>query len=208
MLVLTDSPLALQAIINNGPPVPCELAVNRHQPTAYVGPGPSKTWTHVDAHGHFHAWSTDPHDQYPTLEKFKLHLPCEGGCCLNDLPCEGYTVTRYRCVLCKEQIEPGVSDWAKHVTVGSPLTEWSVTVPILLDQGTHVSVRVMMSGAAGEYPAEMFGVALVANTQSTRHPDGPVVFRSELLGAGGLGHRDNPRPAPQPDSVGSAPCHP
>lgn len=71
------------------------------------GPRPAPRWEFTDGNGHYHGWSEDKHDPYPTLEAVSEPQPCDGSCggvCRG----EGYSTTRYFCRACREEIEPGV----------------------------------------------------------------------------------------------------
>lgn len=83
-----------------------DLAVEHSQIDVTTEKEPDPDWTHTDAAGHFHAYSLDGGKAtLPTLDPKLIDVPCTGECG-SDGPCEGYTITEYRCKICGEKTEP------------------------------------------------------------------------------------------------------
>lgn len=164
-MIMQTFPLEFRAIIDTLPPVDCDFRViKRAGEHVSFEPAPARTWTHLDTEGHFHAWSTDPDVPYPTLEQHG---------------------DSYRCRLCGEPIEPATDPAVKHAVFLPRLTEWVVSVPIRLDMGLRVSVRLVSND-----PVEMFGLALVSDVESSRVGTGKWEFRSTLRSTSALGYRE------------------
>lgn len=148
------------------------------------GPERDKRWTFVDDAAHFHAYSTDDKEPYPTLTARTEQVPCDGGC--GDGGCEGYTLVHYHCLICDQRIEPGTIPGPHSSSIPGPVS-WYVAIrtPGLLDLKDVVSVRVRtepLNRADGGL--EMFGVAQARAESMTS--DGT---RWMLTGVSPLGRR-------------------
>jgi hypothetical protein len=88
---------------------------------------PDPNWRFIDRLGHEHSFAGD---DLPTLTAHRVQMPCDGSC---DGVCEGegYSVTRYRCSICGEDVEPNwVPDYRAR-EVGTPITGitwWTVKI--------------------------------------------------------------------------------
>lgn len=149
----------LTATINSSGPFPATLTV--HQNTINVNsdlPEPDPRWEHVDTNGHYHAYSGEDTNHYPTLTVRTEHVDCDGSC-RGLCDGEGYTHDRYHCRICNEEIKPGAMPGPhRHDIPG--LKEWSVQVEgytpdNLATMGDSVSVKLDC-----EDGPTWFGVAL------------------------------------------------
>lgn len=179
----TNRSVKVDVSIDNSDPMPGQLTVEQPmQRIQSLGPRPDPAWEYVDNNGHFHAYtSEDSHHRYPTLSAREEHIGCDGTCggvCEG----EGYSVTRYACRICDEQIEPGLIHGP--YTTGLPgLTDWRLTVRttnpgIMNGYGKDVSVRI-----TGSQGPSWFGIALVAGCTWHSYGEGEL----ELAGNGQLG---------------------
>ena len=167
------------ASVNNGPAVGAELTAEQEQIeiTSGTATKPDMRWEYVDQSGHFHAYDQD--GKLPTLHERIEQMPCPGGC--DDPGCEGYTVTRYHCSICGEEIEPQrLPDLEPKYMPGR--MSWSVVVEQEIPHGETVSVRV----TAGDRVA--FGVAVSAGVD-VGMVGGEVFARTTLVDASPLGWR-------------------
>lgn len=149
--------------INGAAPARCEVRAEttRIDVSSCSATKPNPRWTHVDAAGHFHAWS-ELSDAPPLPTLTPVHVPCDGAC--GD---PTHTDVIYRCTLCHELVEPGRTDdsgprsipgrrsWT--VVVYSDVPALNERVSILVDLGdagelfgfarlVHQEVRQSMSG--------------------------------------------------------------
>lgn len=148
---------------------------------------PDPTWEFIDAAGHFHAWGTEPKEQFgrreiPTLTRSSRHIDDHGTECDLGDRCEGYDVTVWNCAICGEEIEPRYIT-RRDVTINFPgLTSWYVEA-VVLDSGLlgveQVTVRL------GRDEIEYFGRAAV--TGFRMDSDGPITL--DLVGIGELRQR-------------------
>ena len=99
------STLTTMVVIDDRDPLPGELEIEQDTITilSNTATKPDPTWEHADAAGHFHAFTAD--GELPTLNVETVEVPCNGSCGDGD-GCEGYTVDRYSCKLCGQEVEP------------------------------------------------------------------------------------------------------
>jgi hypothetical protein len=167
---------AMEIFINNGPPLYGVLDVQqdvRWESSAL--PRPNPRWQYTDANGHYHAHAEDDRERYPTLEAVVEQAACDGSCggvCDG----EGYSVTRYFCLICREEILPGTLSGPYRFPVPG-LKSWTVEVADAVRE-ERVSVRIEASGVV------LFGVA--GYGQITRDANGS---RTVLQGISPLGRR-------------------
>lgn len=146
---------------------------------------PDPAWEYTDQQGHYHAYTDDDTmNHYPTLLRRDEHVDCDGSCggvCEG----EGYTVPRFYCFVCNEQIEPGVTR-GPHTTTIPGLKYWEVTLHAgWMDVGSGaVSLRMVKPGRT------FFGFAEVTNTTICSDGTG----ETELAGVSALGTRKNNQP--------------
>lgn len=109
--------LGATARINNEGPFPAELTVERNvERIPTLGRTvPDLAWSHVDKHGHYHAYAAD--GSLPTLDATRKHMPCIG---CEDRACEGGYRTVYRCGLCKRKVKPGTTTSYDDTVVQGP----------------------------------------------------------------------------------------
>lgn len=140
-----------------------------------LGDSPDPKWTFVDARGHFHA-----HDEkglIHTVERERERVGCDGACG-GQCGGEGSTVTHLLCLICQEEIFPGMIPGPHEVVVGTT-SRWTLRVRGFQPPSgmAMVSVRVEADG----WPTR-FGVAAVG----TMHGDEDGLWQGELVGAGPL----------------------
>lgn len=182
------------ASIDGSVPLPCSLDVTTEMIDVSTGlptRRPDPTWEKVDKQGHFHAFTTD--GKLPTLATESIQKPCPGGC--DDPGCEGVTVIRYRCRLCRQKIRPNwVTEYDPSPRSMPGRTNWSVTVrggPILVATG-EVSVKVTAEGRT------YFGFGMIGDV-TWRNDGGRPETEMVIHGMSELGRRSPTlRPAPRP----------
>ncbi len=174
---MTTRMKSMEFFIDNGPPLVGKLDVHQDYRYEHTNlPRPNPAWEFTDANGHYHAHAEDDAERYPTLDAVIEQVPCDGSCG-GTCEGEGYSITRYRCLICREEIQPGVLTGPHRFTVPG-LKSWSVEVNAAVPD-ERVSVRVVVDGVV------MFGVAGYGSI--TRDVDGE--FRTVLQGIGPLGRR-------------------
>lgn len=121
---------ARTAYVNGIAVVEALLRIDHHRLDVTTEWEPDPAWTHIDADGHFHAWSLGGKgdDRLPTLDAKRIEEPCNGRC--DDEVCEGYTRTEYRCRMCGEVIEPR-SRRTTGRRYAPGLSQWSVDVELI-----------------------------------------------------------------------------
>ena len=167
--------------INDGPPVHGELSIDREIITirSEIATKPDPTWEYIDSAGHFHACSTRAESDLPTLNRRTEHVDCDGSCggvCEG----EGYTVTRFSCAICGEDIEPGRIPFHEE-TISGP-ESWNITVHTAVPYGERVSVRIVMGGRL------WFGIGLATDLTVIRSLHNTTATTT-IVGAGPLGER-------------------
>lgn len=178
------------ASIDGQPPVRCELKVEQEWLDVSSGlptRKPDMSWELVDKNGHYHAFTGD--GKLPTLDEEKVRKPCPGGC--GDPDCEGVTVTRYRCRICRKKIQPRwVSSYDNLNRKIPGLKTWSVevanstAVPPAL--GELVSVKVGIGGRT------YFGIGRPYGLVIEQAGIGNVTASYTVHGEGELGQRGGP----------------
>jgi hypothetical protein len=149
--------------VNGGPAVLGELRIDEQVEwvRSERATKPDPTWELVDEAGHFHAF--DEGGKLPTLIATSVPMPCDGSCggvCGG----EGYTVTRYTCRACEQEIEPRwIPDMAARTTgVPVPLMkEWTLVLRGDHDLAELPHDRVSIRGQDG------FGFGWVADRHMT-----------------------------------------
>jgi hypothetical protein len=190
-------PQDLTATINGQPVHLLGFEVNQHvDHVTSRGPRPDPNWSTVDSYGHFHAYSgangldVKP-ERYPTLSVTREKQPCDGSCggvCEG----EGITIVRYACLICAEQIEPGLIEGPYTYPVAMHY-EWTLqvagdTVPVRFDERATVHLS-----------DGRFGIALVTN--QTAMPGMPLI--TDLTGVSSLGqHYAKAKRKPAADEPG------
>lgn len=166
------------ATINNQAEWPCEFVISDR--TDYVWSStatkPDPRWEFIDTAGHFHTFTKD--GDLPTLNSEGVRMPCDGSCggtCNG----EGYTVTRWTCRICGQEVEPGYvpDEGARTMGVPVPLgTSAKVTVTSrepVAERGREVSIRIR----SGE--VELFGTGFIGAVKMSGGPTG-VRVESEV----------------------------
>lgn len=174
--------------INEGPPLEGVLKVTQQRiDISTSGPKPDPDWTFVDSASHFHARAGD---EYPTLIKKAERRDCDGSCggvCEG----EGYGVTVYSCMLCRERIEPGMIPGPHYDTMPG-LCDWEVQLGGGLGSGLSgvgPATLMLRFEAIRPEPWLFFGPAVLADmTVSGGLGDEPRVS-VVLYAAGQLGDR-------------------
>jgi hypothetical protein len=169
--------------INDGPGWPGQLKIEVERiDVSSSGPKVDERWSFVDAAGHFHAYY-EARTPWPTLRKRIEAIPCD--CEDHDEDCNGASITHWHCLICDEEIEPGMIPGPHHVSMPG-LTSWEVRVQVpaeavnaLLDQ--QVSLR-MEQGTH-----EAWGVAQVSYEFSYTSGDPSVSLT--MIGVSPLGRR-------------------
>lgn len=177
--------------INEGAPLQGRLKVTQERiDISTNSPKSDRTWTFVDGAGHFHAWSDG---EYPTLVRKYEHRDCDGSCggvCDG----EGFDVTVYTCMLCREVVVPGVVPGPHFKTMPgmfdwSALLEGDSTDDLERLAGTLGSSVMLRFEATHPEPWLFFGPAVIGDTTITGgFGDRPRVSLS-LYAAGKLGDR-------------------
>ena len=170
--------------INNGPPLSGTLEISQPAETVWSqGPRPDRNWIYVDQQGHWHAYSEDKDEHYPTLDRVMEHVECDGSCG-GTCDREGYHVARYHCSICREEVHPGLIAGPHSIQIPG-LRSWSAEVVGRLPLDGPVTVRIEVDGQL------YFGVAQCISTEGGRFgPDEAATeFRSKLVGIGPLGKR-------------------
>lgn len=163
-------------IINDGERHPGEFVIEQdiEMVRSDRATKPDPKWTFTDDQGHFHAFVED--GGLPTLDRTVIDAPCDGSCggvCQG----EGYTITKYTCRICGQQIEPNWIPDVEARTVGIPLPGMksaSVTIRgdrrLLARRGSEVTVRAV--APSGQ---EFIGVGVVTNFDVTSDGDSEEV---------------------------------
>lgn len=150
-------------------------------------------WTSVDSNGHFHAMSGK---EYPTLRSKDIPQPCDGSCggvCEG----EGYSITRWSCVICGEEVKPGMVPGPHYDTMPG-MVDWYAELEGPADNAAQRlamgAEQVMLRfDADGPERVTFFGTAFTGDsTISSTFGDG-IQVSLRLSGAGALG--DRPRAA-------------
>lgn len=157
------------------------------------GPKADRSWMFVDAAGHFHAMSGK---DYPTLRSKEIPQPCDGSCggiCEG----EGYSVTRWSCIICGEAVEPGLVPGPHYETIPG-MVDWYAELEGPADAAAQRlamgAEQVMLRfDADGPERVTFFGTAFTGDsTISSTFGDG-IEVSLRLSGMGALG--DRPRAA-------------
>lgn len=151
-----------EAIINDGTPWPCEVTIDQEwiNVSSDRAVKPDAKWTHIDGNDHFHAFATK--GELPTLKRETVEVPCDGSCG-GECNGEGYTVPRYTCLICGEEIEPRyVPDMDARSPGATIPGRKSATVVVHSDRplgniGDEVTVRIRTEDE------ELIGVARIGN---------------------------------------------
>lgn len=183
------------AYINGGPPLSCQIIIDHQvEMVTSLGSKPDPNWSFTDAAGHFHAYDQTPGMDYPTLRRRIEVVPCYEPDHGED--CDGASITHLHCVICDEEIEPGLIS-GPH-TEGLPgRTSWSAKVTMPPDEAFGLPEVVSLCAEFGNH-GTVFGLAAVEAT--TVSGDRATV---ELVGTTPLGRTRNPN-APTLPVVGAA----
>lgn len=167
----------VEIYINNGPPLTGSLDVHQDVQWEHSDlPRPDPRWQFTDSNGHYHAHADDKLEPYPTLDRVVEPVACDGSCG-GTCDGEGYSTTRYFCLICREEITPGSLSGPYRFAIPG-LKSWTVEVPSAIT-AERVSVRIEAAGTV------MFGVA--GYGQWTH--DSEYGHRTSLTGIGPLGRR-------------------
>jgi hypothetical protein len=161
--------------IDDRPAVPGTLDQHQEwQNVDVMGPVPDPKWEHIDTNGHYHARDLDE-KTYPTLTTRMEHIDCDGSCggTCDD---EGFTVVRYHCAVCDEEVKPGLIDGPHSLTLPG-LKSWSATV-----EGPSLPAKVSVKVEVGD--EIWFGVAMVTETSFDAG-----IYKTTLVGVSPLGRR-------------------
>ncbi|MBP2704423.1 hypothetical protein JOL79_11420 [Microbispora sp. RL4-1S] len=171
------------ATIDNDGEWPCEFVIAERidyvQSSGAVKP--DTDWTFTDDAGHFHAFAERPGgEELPTLNEERVPVPCDGSCG-DTCNGEGYTITRWTCRICGQQIEPAYIPDARARTMGVPIplgTTAEVTVistqPLatLGSRDREVSIRIRHS------EGELFGTGFIRPVRMSGGGQGGVRVES------------------------------
>lgn len=144
--------------INDGPGWPGQLRIERERiDISSNSPKVDRSWTFTDAAGHFHAATEDKREPWPTLRMRIEERPC--GFADHDEDCDGENVTHWHCLICDEEIAPGMKP-GPHYESMAGMESWEARVSVPVEQvngllGQRVSVRLESDGGTA------WGVALV-----------------------------------------------
>lgn len=180
------------ASIDGSALLPCSLDVTTEMIDVSTGLPtrlPDPAWEKVDKQGHFHAFTTD--GKLPTVVTESIQKPCPGGC--DDPGCEGVTVIRYRCRLCRQKIRPNwVTEYDPSPRSMPGRTEWSVAVRGASESPPvgDVSVKVTANGIT------YFGFGR-AHGATIREFGSGVMADFTITGTSELGRRREPAAEPK-----------
>lgn len=180
----------LTVSIDGGEPLSCTVEVEQEwiDISTGIATKPDPTWEYTDPAGHYH--THDKAGDLPTLKPTEVHVPCTGGCGLDDdQPCDGYTVTEYHCAICGAQVEPRyVPDEAARNRQIPGLKHWKITI-----DGHNDSVPQLGSGPCSVKieggALTRFGLAQVISERFGSGSLGVHHIRIVMVGAGPLGVR-------------------
>lgn len=145
------------------------------------GPHTDPNWEHTDERGHYHAYSADISNHYPTLNQTSEHVSCDGSCG-GTCDGEGYSRTIYTCRACRQTVAPGTVRGLQTNDIPG-IKDWSLTIDKGIYPDNDMTLSVRLDGAHNTY----FGLAVVANFRLESDGTG----ETELLGNGPLGIRPN-----------------
>jgi hypothetical protein len=173
----------IQFRVNGGDILLGSLSIRQDHQTMWTDlPTADPKWEFTDSNGHYHAHSIEnEHDPYPTLDRRSEHVDCDGSCggvCED----EGYTVSKYSCRICKEEIEPGLSPGPHSFTVPG-LREWSCTVNARIEGDHLLSVCMIYEGQVVR-----FGTVTPTDVRCESDSRGQR-WETTLVGVGPLGSR-------------------
>ena len=129
-MTITSGTMNAQASISSSEFYPAEVRfeANVEHIISEDATKPDPAWEHTDSHGHFHAWAQD--DKTPTLERYSVHVDCDGSCggvCEG----EGYDETHWKCAICGDEVEPRFVPDEEARTAGIPVvTSKQATVTV------------------------------------------------------------------------------
>lgn len=157
---------------------PCEIEIRNdiEYVRSDVAVKPDPEWEFVDDTGHFHAFAEG--GKLPTLQSERVAMPCDGSCggvCEG----EGYTVLRWTCRICGQEVEPGYAPDEKARGMGVPIvTSKKAQVKVVStkpigERRREVSLRVRVGDE------ELFGVGLIGGVNASGGPTG-VRFETEV----------------------------
>ncbi len=180
-----------QIVIDNGPPLAGTFGIEQEMvdvSTANGGWLPDPAWEHVDANGHWHAFTVD--GKLPTLAVHSRHVDCDGVHAFGDMldeECEGYDVTEYRCRVCLDLVAPHrIPDGTAGLRQFAPgPTSWWAEVVTPREIKGECTVRITIGQRI------MFGVA-VARLAGAEGDHRGVRVTTRLDGIGELGYRAGP----------------
>lgn len=141
---------------------------------------PDPAWEYNDAAGHYHAFTNS--GKLPTLERFSVHVPCDGFC---DPECEGFDEYAWRCKLCQEEIQPGMKpDYNDPQRIPGQKT-WNVELetPEALPLGVQHSVKIQLGDRV------YFGVVMMLPRGLEMDGINPPRHLYTLMGGSELGER-------------------
>jgi len=179
--------------INDDEPVIGGLTIDQDwiDVTSITATTPDLSWQYTDPRGHYHAYTED--GKLPTLQVRTVHHLCDGDD--DDEDCEGYDTSYYVCAICgdAEVVEPHRLPEGPKQIPGRQ--SWTVEVPVKIERGDQVSVRIWTPDAL------LFGVGQSHGV--VRAEGGPEGVRvtSKILQAGPLGRRRLPREGGQSPSA-------
>lgn len=165
--------------INDQPALPGSVTIEREMIDVTSGlttMRPDLDWTHVDAAGHWHAYTKD--FMLPTLHPAESEEEHD----YDDNECG--SDSRWECAICGERVNPGMvaADPAMSARRVPGRAAWEVTVAGPRETPLRAVIRVFSEARAA------FGVATLARIES-----GPQGVKATYRGLGELGemaHRD------------------
>lgn len=168
----------------NGIPVICRVIdIDRECiDTSTNLPKADPRWSHTDAAGHYHAYSSvEDGLRYPTLKIRVERIPCtipEHG-----TDCEGSNITHWHCRICDVEITPRTIPGPHHESVPGRTT-WSARLRVPSESLSTikglVSLRVTMADV------EYFGTGLAS---CRRFESGQPYVDVDITGTSPLGQR-------------------
>ena len=187
-----------QVTIDSGDPLPGRITIEQEwiRVRSEHATKPDPSWTLTDDAGHWHAFAEPEKEgmaaDLPTCNRETVQMPCDGSCggiCGG----EGYSVDRYSCRACGQEIKPRrIPDHAaRDIGEAIPgLKDWTLEVesydrPIPHALGKLFSIR--MESETGTF----FGIGGVADYRVRHDVDANYDYHAMLTitSAGPLGRR-------------------
>lgn len=173
------------AHVNDGPGWPGQLRIEYERiDVSSSSPKVDRGWSFVDSAGHFHAAQEDKTRPWPTLRERIEVIPCDHED--HDEDCDGANIHHLHCLICDEEIKPGMIPGPHHETIPGPMS-WTAKVSVPVEQANALMSDRRVSLRFESGTVEAWGVAEVGGNVS--YTSGQTFIDLELRGASALGQR-------------------